>query len=142
MKHTVLFICIHNSARSQMAEAFLNHLAGDQYIARSAGLEPGKLNPIVVQVMAELGIDIAENQVKSITTLLQKHPHVDTVITVCDGASAERCPVIPGFTGNRLHWGFADPSATHGSAEEVLQTVRRIRNQIKDRIMHFIATMP
>lgn len=142
MKHTVLFICIHNSARSQMAEAFLNHLAGDQYIARSAGLEPGKLNPIVVQVMAELGIDIAENQVKSITTLLQKHPHVDTVITVCDGASAERCPVIPGFTGNRLHWEFADPSATHGSAEEVLQTVRRIRNQIKDRIMHFIATTP
>lgn len=142
MKHTVLFICIHNSARSQMAEAFLNHLAGDQFIARSAGLEPGKLNPAVVQVMAELGIDIAKNQVKSITTLLQKHPHVDTVITVCDGASAERCPMIPGFTGNRLHWEFDDPSAAHGSAEEVLQTARRIRNEIKERIMHFIATTP
>src|SRR5436190_879266 len=104
MKQKVLFVCIHNSARSQMAEAFLNQTCGEQFSAQSAGIEPGKLNPVVVEVMREVGIDMSRNETKSVENLIQSGAHFDYVITVCDETSAERCPVFPGKT-QRLHWG-------------------------------------
>ncbi len=96
-KKRVLFVCVHNSARSQIAEAFLNALAGDRFEAMSAGLEPGTLNPLVVEVMKEAGIDISRNQTKSAFDLFKKGELFSYVVTVCDAASAEQCPLFPGL---------------------------------------------
>jgi arsenate reductase len=104
----VLFVCIHNSARSQMAEAFLNALGAGQYQAESAGLEPGTLNPLVIVAMREAGIDISQAETKGVAAMLACGPVFDYVITVCDEASAERCPVFPG-SAERLHWVFPTP---------------------------------
>jgi arsenate reductase len=95
-KKRVLFVCVHNSARSQIAEAFLNALAGDRFEAMSAGLEPGTLNPLVVEVMKEVDIDISRNQTKSAFDLFKKGELFSYVVTVCDAASAEQCPLFPG----------------------------------------------
>ena len=133
MKAKVLFICIHNSARSQMAETFLNQICGEQFEAFSAGLEPGKLNPIVVEAMQEIGIDISGNQTKAVSDILKSGKIFKYVITVCDETSAERCPIFPGVT-KRLHWGFPDPSAIQGTHEEKLQRTRQIRDLIKSQI--------
>src|ERR1019366_6132547 len=127
MKKKVLFVCIHNSARSQMAEAFLNQICGDTFEAHSAGLEPGKLNPIVVEAMQEIGIDISGNQTKAAFDMLKPGAMFAYVVTVCDEASAERCPVIPGVT-KRLHWSFADPSSFQGTHEEKLARTREVRD--------------
>src|SRR5476649_2128703 len=113
IQHSILFVCIHNSARSQMAEAFLNHYDGKSLIAESAGLEPGKLNPNVVTVMQEKGIDISKHGTQGVFDLLKQDKKYDAVITVCDGASAERCPIFPGG-GKRLGWSFSDPSEFSG----------------------------
>src|ERR1700744_4425633 len=113
MKTKLLFVCIHNSARSQMAEAFVNRYCSEGFEAESAGLEPGKLNPIVVEAMAEDGIDISQNATKSVDEILRTGKIYDYVIAVCDEASAERCPILPG-SGQRLHWGFPDPSQFTG----------------------------
>lgn len=134
----ILFVCIHNSARSQMAEAFLNHLAGDRFIAQSAGLEKGTLNPLAVEVMREVGIDISGNQTKDVFFMFTRGDKFSYVITVCDGASAERCPIFPGIT-QRLHWSFADPSALQGTWEEKLAATRQIRDEIRAHVEHFIA---
>jgi len=133
MKKKVLFICIHNGARSQMAEAFLNQICGDVFEARSAGLEPGKLNPVVVEVMQEIGIDISGNPTRSVFDMFKSGKMFAYVITVCDEASAERCPIFPGVT-RRLHWSFPDPSAIQGTHEEKLARTRVIRDQIKAKI--------
>jgi arsenate reductase len=133
VKKKVLFVCIHNSARSQMAEAFLNDTCPDQFHAQSAGIEPGKLNPVVVQAMSEVGIDISKNATKSVASFIQRGDALDYVITVCDETSAERCPVFPGKT-TRLHWGFPDPSSFTGTAEEKLARTREVRDTIKARI--------
>ena len=129
----VLFVCIHNSARSQMAEAFLNQICGQEFQAQSAGIEPGKLNPIVVEAMREIGIDISGKKTKSVSDMLMSGKRFDYVITVCDETSAERCPVFPGGT-TRLHWGFPDPSAFGGNAEENLTNTREVRDAIKEKI--------
>lgn len=139
MKRRVLFVCIHNSARSQMAEAFLNQLCGDSLSAQSAGLEPGKLNPIVVQAMQEIGLDISGNQTKDVVMFLKKGEHFHYIITVCDEASAERCPIFPGVS-KRLHWGFPDPSALAGSHAEKLVRTREVRDQILEKIKEFCKT--
>ena len=97
----VLFVCIHNSARSQMAEAFLNSLGGDRFEAMSAGLEPGVLNPLVVKVMQEAGIDISKNQTKSVFDLFDRGEAFAYVITVCDAARAEACPLFQDSSRNR-----------------------------------------
>jgi arsenate reductase len=131
MKRKVLFVCIHNSARSQMAEAFLNDICGDTFEAQSAGIEPGKLNPVVVEAMKEIGVDISGNKTKSVSDFLGTG--FDYVVTVCDETSAERCPVFPGKT-QRLHWGFADPSSFQGSAAEKLSRTREVRDTIKAKI--------
>jgi arsenate reductase len=138
MKKKILFVCIHNSARSQMAEAFVNQMCGDEFEAFSAGLEPGRLNPIVVEVMREVGIDLSGNQTKTVFDFIKAGALFSHVITVCDEANAERCPIFPGVT-TRLHWGFADPSAFQGSSEEKLARTREIRDAIRVKIREWCA---
>lgn len=133
----VLFVCIHNSARSQMAEELLRKLAGDRFAPESAGIEPGKLNPFAVEVLKEEGIEISGKKTRSVSELIQQGRTYDYVITVCDEASAERCPVFPG-PHQRLHWGFPDPSAFQGNAEEKLTWTRTSKDQIKSKIKEFI----
>ena len=134
MKKKVLFVCIHNSARSQMAEAFLNQLCPETFAAQSAGLEPGRLNPVVVEAMKEIGVDISGNRTKSVSEFVGHG--FDYVVTVCDETSAERCPVFPGRT-QRLHWGFADPSSFQGSHAEKLSRTRAVRDTIQAKIVEW-----
>lgn len=133
----VLFVCIHNSARSQMGEAFLNHYAEGRFIAESAGLEAGKLNPLVVKAMAEVGIDISHKSTNLAADYLKECRQYDFVITVCDGASGERCPVFPGIC-KRLHIEFRDPSTLVGSDDEKLVEIRKIRDEIEASVKQFI----
>jgi arsenate reductase len=135
-KFKVLFLCVHNSARSQMAEAFLNQLAGDIFKAESAGLEPGILNPLVVEVMQEIGIDISGNQTRSAFDLFKQGLTFNFVITVCDAANAERCPIFPGVT-KRISWSFDDPSSFTGTHEEKLAKTRIVRDKIKSEVKKF-----
>ena len=137
-KKKVLFVCIHNSARSQMAEAFLNQICGEFFEVHSAGIEPGKLNPIVVEAMQEVCIDISGNKTKAVYDYIKSGQIFDYVITVCDEASAERCPIFPGVT-TRLHWGFPDPSSFSGSHEEKLKKIREVRDAIKQQIENWCA---
>ena len=116
-----------------MAEAFLNQIGGDQFEAHSAGLEPGTLNPVVVEAMAKVGVDISRNQTKSVFDYIKQGTLFAYVITVCDEASAERCPTFVGVT-QRLHWSFPDPSALAGTVEAKLETTCKIRNQIRAKI--------
>lgn len=139
-KIKVLFVCIHNSARSQMAEAWLNHLCGERFYAQSAGLEPGVMNPHVVQVMKEERIDMSHNKTKSVFDFFKAGEVFSFVITVCDESSAEKCPVFPGVT-NRLHWSFHDPSTLTGSQEEKIEAVRKIRDDIKNAILKWCASL-
>jgi arsenate reductase len=138
-KKKVLFVCVHNSARSQMAEALLKRLAGDRFDVESAGLDPGRLNPLAVDVMKEIDIDISNNKTKSVFDFYKQGKHYDVVITVCDESQSEKCPIFPG-TGQRLHWSFADPSDFTGSREDMHKKTREIRNQIEDRIKEWIKT--
>lgn len=137
-KIKVLFVCVHNSARSQMAETFLNAFGRDKFIAESAGLTPAMLNPIVVEAMKEIGFDISQNKAKSTFDCFKAGKLYNYVITVCDDANAEKCPTFPGYA-KRLHWGFQDPSQLQGSYEEQLQGTRTIRDQIKSRIQEWIS---
>lgn len=139
-KTKVLFICIHNSARSQMAEAILNDLAGDRFEAQSAGIEPGVLNPYAVRAMQEVGIDISQKKTQGVFDLYREGATFSYVIAVCDGANAERCPIFPG-AGQRLHWSFPDPSALQGSDEEKLSGTRQIRDTIKAQIQEWLKTV-
>jgi len=138
-KIRVLFVCEHNSARSQIAEAFLNRLAGDRFQTKSAGLEPGALNPLAVEVMREEGIDISNNKTKSVFDFYTKGELFEYVITVCDEASAGKCPVFPG-NAKRLHWSLPDPSKFAGTYQERLEKTRKVRDQIKSRIEEWIKT--
>ena len=139
-KTKVLFVCVHNSARSQMAEAFLNALAGDRFYAESAGLEPGILNPYVVKVMKEEGIDISGNKIDSAFDLYKEGRSYDYVVAVCDAAKAEKCPVFPGVT-SRLNWSFPNPADFTGTDEEILAATRKVRDQIKVKIEKFIESL-
>jgi arsenate reductase (thioredoxin) len=133
MKKNVLFVCIHNSARSQMAEAFLKEMCGAEFAAHSAGIEPGRLNPVVVEAMREIGIDISGNQTKTVAEMINSEKTFAYVITVCDETSAERCPIFPGVT-KRLHWGFPDPSAFQDAPEQKLARTREVRDAIRRKI--------
>jgi arsenate reductase len=135
-KVRVLFVCIHNSARSQMAEAFLNRLAGDRFEAESAGLEPAEINPLATEVMQEIGFDLSMNRAKSVFGFYKEGRLYRYVIAVCDEA-AQTCPIFPGFCTN-LHWSFEDPSTFTGSHEERLAKTRQIRDRIRKRIEEFI----
>lgn len=132
-KLKVLFVCVHNSARSQMAEALMNHLCGDFAVASSAGLEPGTLNPVVVAAMEEIGLDLSGNATKGVLDLFKAGLKYDRIITVCDQQAAERCPLFPGVTV-RLNWSFADPSKFTGTFAEKLASTRKVRDAIKSQI--------
>jgi len=136
-KKRILFLCIHNSARSQMAEAFLNKHGNKRYHVQSAGLEAGTLNPVVVEAMQEVGIDISGNRSKDVREYLDRGETFDIVVTVCDAGNAARCPIFPGNT-QRLHWGFNDPSGLTGTHEEKLQQTRTIRDQIETKILAWL----
>jgi arsenate reductase len=132
-KKRVLFLCIHNSARSQMAAAYLRQIAGDRFEVESAGLEPGRLNPLAVEAMRRGGIDISQAGTQSVFELFKSGVRFQYVISVCDGASAERCPIFPGVT-TRLNWSFDDPSSFQGSDSERLEKTIGVRDQIRERV--------
>lgn len=140
MKHKirVLFVCVHNSARSQMAEALLKSMGGDRFEVESAGIEPGTLNPLAVEAMAEMGIDISKNETKSVFDFYKAGKLYTYVITVCDSANAQRCPIFPGVAKN-IHWSFDDPSSFTGSHEEKLKKTTEVREKIRQNIETFIA---
>ncbi|MFH1396957.1 MAG: arsenate reductase ArsC [Candidatus Omnitrophota bacterium] len=141
-KTKVLFVCMHNSARSQMAEAFLKKYGGDRFEVESAGLEPGKLNPVVVEAMKDAGIDISQNKTKSVFDFYKQGKRYDYVVTVCDESQAGACPIFPGnVVTKRLHWGFADPSIFPGSFEEKLKKTIEVRNQIEAKIKDWLQSL-
>jgi arsenate reductase (thioredoxin) len=135
-KEKVLFVCIHNSARSQMAEAWMNRLCGDRFEAESAGLEPGALNPLAVAVMKEVGIDISHKATRSVLDVLKAGTLFSWVITVCDESAAEACPIFPG-PAKRVHLSLTDPSRVEGTEEEKLARVRVIRDSIRKAVEEF-----
>lgn len=116
-----------------MAEELLRSIGGDQFAVESAGIEPGKLNPLVIEVLKEIGIDISSKGTISAHDLFKQGKEYDYVITVCDEANAERCPTFPGVK-NKIHWNFEDPSQFDGTPEEKLTRTREIREQIKEEI--------
>jgi arsenate reductase len=129
-RERVLFLCTHNSARSQMAEGLLRALAGDRFDVASAGTEATRVHPLAIGAMAEVGIDLGGHRSKTFERFLDEP--WDWVVTVCDDAS-ERCPVFPG-AARRLHWSFEDPARAPGTEDERLQTFRRIRDEIAARL--------
>ena len=135
-RQKVLFICVHNSARSQMAAALMNRTCGEFFEAQSAGLEPGTINPLVVEVLQELGIDISENKTQGVFDAWTSGQMFAFVITVCSEAEAKGCPIFAGVT-TRLHWPFDDPSKFTGTHDERLEKTRRVRDQIHAGIDSF-----
>jgi arsenate reductase len=126
----VLFLCTHNSARSQMAEGLLRHLAGDRFEAHSAGTEATQVRPLAIRAMDEIGVNISGQESKTLERYLREP--FDHVITVCDDAN-EACPFFPGAE-NRLHWSFEDPSRAEGTEEERMAVFRLVRDRIRDRV--------
>jgi arsenate reductase len=138
-KIRVLYLCTGNSARSQMAEAFLRKYAGDRFEVFSAGLEPSVINPFTIQVMDELGIDLSNQRSKSLLEYMGK-VHFGYMITVCDRAE-QKCPIFPGM-GVRLHWPFEDPALAQGSDEHKLAVFRRVRDQIDAQVKAWLLAIP
>lgn len=132
----VLFLCVHNSARSQVAEAYLRRFGGSEVEVESAGLEPGKLNPFVVRALREDGIDISSRGTQSVFDLYKAGRTYDYVVTVCSKEAAERCPIFPG-AARKLHWPFADPSTFRGTDEQVMAAVREVRDAIREKVREF-----
>lgn len=135
-KPKVLFICVHNSARSQMAAALMNKICAEFFEAQSAGLEAGTINPVVIDVLRELGIDISKNRTQRVFDVWKSSQMFQYVVTVCSEAEAQGCPIFPGPV-TRLHWPFDDPSKFIGTAEERLERTRRVRDQIHAKIAAF-----
>ena len=138
MKKKVLFICVHNSARSQMAAALLNKRCGEFFDAHSAGLDPGTLNPLAVEVLREMESDISKNKTQAVFDVFKSGELFAYVITVCDESEAESCPIFPGVA-TRLHWSFPDPSKFAGPIEEKREQTRRVRDKIDNQIRQFCA---
>jgi arsenate reductase (thioredoxin) len=126
----VLFLCTHNSARSQMAEGLLRHIGKERFEVYSAGTEATEVRPLAIKAMADMGIDISSQHSKVLDEYIDQQ--FDYVITVCDRAN-ESCPIFPGDP-ERIHWSFADPSAAEGSEEEQLKVYTRVRNEILGRL--------
>ncbi len=131
----VLFLCVGNSCRSQMAEALLRSHAGDRFAVFSAGLEPSVIHPYTVRVLDEIGIDSSEQFSKSVTKYINAPPF-DYIITICDDAR-ERCPIFPG-SGTRLHWSFEDPARFVGTEQQQIAKFREIRDLIDSRIRSWL----
>jgi arsenate reductase len=139
-KIKVLFVCVHNSARSQMAEELLRKIAGNDFETESAGLEPGVLNPYVIEVLKEEGIDITNKKTKSAFDLSKAGRRYTYVITVCDEISAEACPVFPSCE-EQFHWSFPDPSKFVGTDDKKIELVRKIKNEIKAKIEEWMGDL-
>jgi len=139
-KIRVLFICGHNSGRSQMAEAFLGKIAGHKMHIESAGLEPKPINPLVVEVMQEIGYDLSRAKSDSVFDFFKEGRLYDYVITVCDETASGQCPVFPGIT-KRLHWPFKDPEELTGTHAEKLDDLRKIRDQIQEKIADWVKSI-
>jgi len=133
MKKRVLILCTGNSARSQMAEGLLRHIAGDRFDVQSAGVAPSRVRPEAIAAMDEIGVDISSHRSKSVEEFSGEE--FDYIITVCDNAK-ESCPVFPG-NATRIHWSFDDPAALEGSDEERLAVFRRVRDEIRERLESF-----
>ncbi len=136
-KIKILFLCVHNSARSQIAEAYMKKFGSDKFDAVSAGLEPGRLNPIAIKVMLEDGIDISKNTTKDVFTLYKDGYIFNYVVTVCDVKNSQLCPVFPGLH-KKISWDFEDPSSLAGTDEDKLEQTRKIRDQIKLSVKNLI----
>ncbi|MBI5656225.1 MAG: arsenate reductase ArsC [Geobacter sp.] len=134
MKQRVLFLCTHNSCRSQMAEGLINHDLGDRFLAFSAGTEATRVNPLAIRVLAEIGIDISGHRSKTLDEFAGQQ--FDYVITLCDSAN-EKCPLFFGGV-RRLHIGFDDPSRLPGPEEEVLPAFRRVMDEIRTRLAAYL----
>jgi arsenate reductase len=132
-KH-VLILCTGNSARSQMAEGLLRQQGGDQFEVFSAGMEPGRVNPLAIEAMREIGIDISDHRSKSVDEFIGQE--FDYVITVCDKAK-ESCPIFPG-KAQRIHWSIDDPAAAEGDKAIRLAIFRRLRDEIRERLRSFL----
>lgn len=139
-KIKVLFVCIHNSARSQMAEALLNHFYGNEFFAESAGFEAGSLNPFAVEAMKEIGIDISQNTVNQVFDYFKEGRFYSYVVTVCDESNAERCPIFPGVV-NRIHWSFPDPLSFMGNDDQKQKFTSDVREQIKSKIDEWVRAL-
>lgn len=139
-KKRIMFVCIHNSARSQMCEAFVRHYAPEMFEAHSSGIEAGKLNPLVVKAMNEIGVSMEGQYAKPAMEYIERGEEFDYVVTVCDESSAERCPMFPG-NHTRMHWGFPDPSAIGGTEQEKLAGIRPIRDDIRKRVLDWIESV-
>ena len=137
MKKKVLFICVHNSARSQMAEAYLKALGGNGYEVESAGFEPSTINPLVVKAMMEDGIDISDNTTQSVYDLLKAGRFFGYIVTVCDRAREKECPTFPGVA-KKIHWELEDPEGFTGTEEEKMDKIRDLRDRIKVHVLSFI----
>lgn len=133
----ILFVCVHNAARSQMAEAFLNLYGQGKIIAESAGIEKGTLNPLAVKVMDEVGIDISHQQTDSVFEFFLEQRFYSYVVTVCDQTNGQRCPIFPGIS-EMLHWSFEDPSGFEGTEEEQLAKTRVVRDQISTKVKELV----
>lgn len=137
----ILFVCVHNSARSQMAEEILRLKLHDKVQVQSAGLEPGILNPYAVQALQTLGIDISGKRTASVFDLYRNGDRFHYVITVCNAEAAERCPVFPGAL-KYLHWSFADPASFTGTPDEILCKTLEVMCQIEAKIDELITELP
>lgn len=139
-KQSVLFVCVHNSARSQIAEEILRKIAGDRFDVESAGLEAGTLNPYAVAALREVGIDISGKKTQTAFDLFKSGRYYSYVITVCDEASAERCPLFPRCV-ERIHWSFPDPSKFTGTDKEIMDQVREVRDSISDKVAAWVVAV-
>lgn len=133
----ILVICVHNSARSQIAEEYLRKYGGDLFEVESAGLEPGALNPYVVQALREEGINIEAKPTRSVFDLYRQGRAYEYVITVCDRSAEENCPIFPGPV-IRLSWPFSDPSGFLGNEREIMERVRELRDALRERVQIFV----
>ena len=134
----ILFVCIHNSGRSQMAEAFLNDLGSPEFVAESAGVEPRSINPDVVRVMQEVGYDLFGAQSDNIVDFFRQGRLYEQVIYVCERGTEQDCPVFPGVR-QTLHWPYPDPAALAGDEAERLEALREIRDRIRERVEEWLA---
>ena len=139
-KIRVLFICIHNSGRSQMAETFLKIIGGERFEAESAGLEPRPINPYVIKVMEEIGYDLSGNTSDRVMQFFQEGRLYDYVITVCNESIENQCPIFPGIA-RRLSWPFPDPQKATGTEDKKLENIRSIRDQIREHIKSWIKSL-
>ncbi|MBW2407264.1 MAG: arsenate reductase ArsC [Deltaproteobacteria bacterium] len=140
-KTRVLFICIHNSGRSQMAETFLKTMGNGRFEVESAGLDPKPVNPYVIEVMKEIGHDLSDNTSDGVMQFFKEGRLYDYIITVCDESIENECPIFPGIA-RRLHWPFPDPQKVSGTEDEKLEKIRSIRDNIKQHIMSWVKNLP